>query len=145
MGLLESLSSTAKPIGLISIIKEILEPGKFNDGKNSVPFEFKLAPSGPRQLVDTYHGVYICVQYMLAVEVQRGSLFGQGMTESTEFIVEVPVIPHALHAATHHTIFRSGPQLSARTKGAVRTHTRSPSPPLAQRHGSPEQGFDMRV
>jgi hypothetical protein len=69
VGLLESLSSTMKPIGLISIAKEILPAGKFADGKTSVPFEFKLNPSGPRPLLDTYHGVYICVQYMLTVEV----------------------------------------------------------------------------
>ena len=109
VGLLESLSNTMKPIGLISLTKEILAPGKFADGKTSVPFEFKLSPSGPRPLLETYHGVYICVQYMLTIEVkpfplylpiifdlsiakvQRGSLFSQAMQESTEFIVEVPV------------------------------------------------------
>jgi hypothetical protein len=110
VGLLESLSSTMKPIGLISFTKEILAPGKFVDGKTSVPFEFKLNPSGPRRLLETYHGVYICVQYMLTIEVnhptcfsprkrvihvtmqvQRGSLFSQAMQEITEFIVEVPV------------------------------------------------------
>ena len=93
VGLLESLSSTMKPVSLISITKDILAPGKFQDGKTTIPFEFKLAPSGPRPLLDTYHGVYICVQYMITVEVQRGSLFGQAMKESTEFIVEVPVSP----------------------------------------------------
>jgi len=90
VGILESLSASIKPVGLVSYTKDVIGPGKFPDGKTSVPFEFKLAASGPRPLVETYHGVNICVQYMLSVEVQRGSIFGQTLQETTEFIVEVP-------------------------------------------------------
>ena len=134
VGLLESLSSTMKPVGLISLTKEVLAAGKFSDGKTSVPFEFKLNPSGPRPLLETYHGVYICVQYMLTIEVmlacvvpepilpitpakaqvQRGSLFSQGMQECTEFIVEVPVSLQESHLLSSHGMQHDSARFAAR-------------------------------
>ena len=45
---------------------------------------------GVPQLHETYHGVYINIQYTLVVDVIMGAL-KQNMKKSIEFIVEAPV------------------------------------------------------
>ena len=45
---------------------------------------------GVAQLHETYHGVYINIQYTLVVDVIMGAL-KQNMKKSIEFIVEAPV------------------------------------------------------
>jgi len=90
VGLFEAFSSNLKPIQLIVLSKEVKPSGKLGDGQIAIPFEFTLAPIAGKTLLDTYHGVYICVQYTLTVEVLKSGLFGQTMQETTEFIVEVP-------------------------------------------------------
>ena len=89
VGLFEAFASNLKPIPVVSLSKEVQPAGKLGDGKIAIPFEFTLQPSAQQTLFDTYHGVYICVQYTLTVEVLKSGLFGQTMTETTEFIVEV--------------------------------------------------------
>ncbi len=43
-----------------------------------------------QSLYDTYHGVYVNVQYMITVDMQRG-MMAKNMKKSKEFIVEVEV------------------------------------------------------
>mmetsp|Transcript_3977 Transcript_3977/g.7818 ORF Transcript_3977/g.7818 Transcript_3977/m.7818 type:complete len:302 (-) Transcript_3977:69-974(-) len=91
VGLFEAFSSNIKPASLMIVSVELLKPGKLGDGVSTIPFSFPLQPTTPtRPLLDTYHGVYICIQYTLTIDVAKSGLFGQPLHESTEFIVEVP-------------------------------------------------------
>ena len=91
VGVFEAFASNLKPVQLVALSKQVQPPGKLADGQIVIPFEFALTPAaGQKALFDTYHGVYICVQYTLTVEVLKSGMFGQTMTETTEFIVEVP-------------------------------------------------------
>lgn len=44
----------------------------------------------PQKLVETYHGVYVTITYMLTCTLQRRG-FSKSLTTELEFIVEVPV------------------------------------------------------
>lgn len=91
VGLFDAFSNSLKPASLMSVSVELLKPGKLGDGASTIPFSFPLQPSSNnRPLLDTYHGVYICIQYTLTVDMHKSGVFGQQAQESTEFIVEVP-------------------------------------------------------
>mmetsp|Transcript_74278 Transcript_74278/g.108929 ORF Transcript_74278/g.108929 Transcript_74278/m.108929 type:complete len:304 (+) Transcript_74278:57-968(+) len=107
VGLFEAFSSNFKPVQLIGLSKQVQPAGKLGDGRIVIPFEFTLLPAAQKQLLDTYHGVFICVQYTLTVEVLKSGMFGQTMTETTEFIVEVPNKTAAPQRCPAHFTFSS--------------------------------------
>ena len=66
----QTFASNIKPVPLVSLSKQVQPPGKLADGKIAIPFEFTIQPAAAQKaLFDTYHGVYICVQYTLTIEV----------------------------------------------------------------------------
>jgi hypothetical protein len=67
-----------------------LPAGKVGRGVTEFPFEFPLQAVQDR-LYDTYHGVYINVQYSVNIEIQRGLLQGSALQMSSEFIVQAPI------------------------------------------------------
>jgi len=67
------------------------KPGnKLPSGTTEIPFVFKLQGSGAKMLYETYHGVFINIQYFLKVEMKRG-LLAKDVEKSCEFIVEYSV------------------------------------------------------
>ena len=54
------------------------------------PFEFAVERLEGMQLYETYHGVFVNVQYAATVEVAR-SLLAKNLQKTLEFIVELPV------------------------------------------------------
>lgn len=59
------------------------------DGVTELPFEFKLEPLAGQQLQETYHGIYVNVQYLLTADLV-GSLLGRNLQEVLLFFVECP-------------------------------------------------------
>ncbi|KAK3699399.1 hypothetical protein QZH41_018556 [Actinostola sp. cb2023] len=55
---------------------------------NEIPFEIPLKPKGNKQLYETYHGVFVNVQYYLRCEMKR-SLLSKDLQCQAEFIVEM--------------------------------------------------------
>merc|ERR1719150_751037 len=66
---------------------DIKKPGKFTLGKTEIPFEFPLKALPGLKLAETYHGVYISVQYLITVEMTR-SMLAKNIKRSCEFIVK---------------------------------------------------------
>lgn len=64
------------------------EGGKLPAGTTEIPFEFLLKPASGQQLHDTYHGVYVNVQYVTNVTMPRGA-FAKDLSKSREFFVEL--------------------------------------------------------
>lgn len=89
VGLFEAFYNSIKPIQLLSYSVTISEGGKLPDGTTELPFEFPLEPLQGQQLYDTYHGVFVNIQYNLRCDMKRGIL-AKDMQKSLEFIVEVP-------------------------------------------------------
>lgn len=54
-----------------------------------LPFEFRLEPLAGQQLQETYHGIYVNVQYLITADL-TGSLLGRNLQEVLLFFVECP-------------------------------------------------------
>ncbi|XP_055938782.1 vacuolar protein sorting-associated protein 26C-like [Argiope bruennichi] len=87
VGILEAFYSSAKPVLLTSSIIEIAKPGKLPPGRTEIPFEIPLKPRTNRTLYETYHGVFISIQYYLKCEMKR-SLLNKDLQKLLEFIME---------------------------------------------------------
>lgn len=88
MGLFEAFYSSLKPQSLLSYTIEVCPAGKVTS-TTEFPFEFKLRPFDGKSLFETYHGVYVNVQYMMNVDMPRG-MMAKSLKKSLEFIVEIP-------------------------------------------------------
>ena len=71
---------------------EVAKPGKLPDGATEIPFEFKLEPLAGQKLYETYHGVFVNIQYQLRATCVRGFM-AKTLEKTLEFIVEVKVPP----------------------------------------------------
>mmetsp|Transcript_39359 Transcript_39359/g.92057 ORF Transcript_39359/g.92057 Transcript_39359/m.92057 type:complete len:306 (-) Transcript_39359:783-1700(-) len=89
VGLFEAFYSGAKPIVLLSWQQELAAAGKLAGGTSELPFAFTLNVDENEKLFETYHGVFINVQYCICVEVKRGML-AKSLKKQLEFVVEVP-------------------------------------------------------
>ncbi|XP_042213609.1 vacuolar protein sorting-associated protein 26C-like [Homarus americanus] len=87
-GLIESIVNSSKPISIINQSVEVVKSGKIPTGQTEIPFEIPLVPrSSSKVLYETYHGVYVTVQYSLRCDIKR-SLLAKDITKLQEFIVE---------------------------------------------------------
>jgi len=89
VGLFEAFYNSLKPITILDYNVDIQKQGKLKDGINEFPFEFKLEPLEGQQLYETYHGVYVNIQYLVKADLQR-PLFGKNLQRTLEFVVELP-------------------------------------------------------
>lgn len=92
VGIFEAFYNSVKPIQLVSCTLEIAGPGKMPAGRTEVPFEAILQPKPNRTLYETYHGVFINIQYTLRCDLKR-SFLTKDLQKVAEFIVESK-IPH---------------------------------------------------
>eukprot|EP01094_Clydonella_sp_ATCC50884_P022388 TRINITY_DN5124_c0_g1_i1.p1 TRINITY_DN5124_c0_g1~~TRINITY_DN5124_c0_g1_i1.p1 ORF type:complete len:297 (-),score=88.83 TRINITY_DN5124_c0_g1_i1:288-1178(-) len=89
VGLFEAFYNSLKPIKLVDYRIDVRKAGKVPDGVTEFAFEFKLEPLKDESLFETYHGVFVNVQYVLQVDIPR-SLLSKNLQKRLEFIVEVP-------------------------------------------------------
>lgn len=89
VGLFEAFYSTAKPITLLTWHADLAQAGKLAGGSSEFPFAFTLEATDSDKLFETYHGVFINVQYCLTAELRRGML-AKNLKRQLEFVVEVP-------------------------------------------------------
>ncbi|XP_041373081.1 vacuolar protein sorting-associated protein 26C-like isoform X2 [Gigantopelta aegis] len=87
VGLFEAFYNSLKPINLLNYNVEVAKPGKFPSGKTEIPFELPLRPKAGKSLYETYHGVFVSIQYCIRVEIKR-SLLNKDLQKQCEFIVE---------------------------------------------------------
>jgi len=87
VGIFEALYNSIKPLILIRNEFDIKKSGKFKAGTHEIPFEFPLKALPGLKLAETYHGVYISVQYLITVEMTR-SMLAKNIKRSCEFIVK---------------------------------------------------------
>ncbi|KAK6486119.1 vacuolar protein sorting-associated protein 26C [Huso huso] len=86
VGVFEAFYNSVKPIMLISSNIEVVKPGKFPGGKTEIPFEFPLHVKGNKVLYETYHGVFVNIQYTLRCDMKR-SLLAKDLSKTCEFMV----------------------------------------------------------
>ena len=66
---------------------DVAPSGKIPSGKTEIPFELPLKPRGSKTLYETYHGVFVNIQYMIRCDIKR-SFLAKDVSKSLEFIVE---------------------------------------------------------
>jgi len=88
VGLFEAFYNSLKPIQMLYVPVEVAKPGKLPDGTTEIPFEFKLEPLAGQKLYETYHGVFVNIQYQLRATCVRGFM-AKTLEKTLEFIVEV--------------------------------------------------------
>lgn len=87
VGMFEAFYNSLKPIQLLNYSVELAKPGRFPSGTTEIPFEMPLRAKGNRQLYETYHGVFVNIQYLVRVDMKR-SLLNKDLQKQCEFIVE---------------------------------------------------------
>ncbi|XP_075449877.1 vacuolar protein sorting-associated protein 26C isoform X2 [Ascaphus truei] len=86
VGVFEAFYNSVKPIQVINNTVEMLKPGKLPSGKTEIPFEFPLVMKSNKVLYETYHGVFVNIQYTLRCDMKR-SLLAKDLTKTCEFII----------------------------------------------------------
>lgn len=87
VGLFEAFYNSLKPIQLVNYNLELSKPGKMAKGAIEIPFEIPLKPKPGQKTYETYHGVFVNIQYILKCDMKRGT-FQKALSKSVEFIVE---------------------------------------------------------
>ena len=80
-----------QPIQLVHYTVEVAPAGKIPSGKTEIPFELLLKPRGNKTLHETYHGVFVNIQYTIHCDIKR-SFLSKDVNKSLEFIVEDKII-----------------------------------------------------
>lgn len=71
---------------------EIARPGRFSSGVTEIPFEAPIKPLLNKILYETYHGVFINIQYLLKAVIKRNFL-NKDIHKTLEFVIENKVSP----------------------------------------------------
>lgn len=87
VGLFEAFYNSLKPVQVLSVVLEVAPAGKLPAGTTELPFEIPLKAKESLKLYETYHGVFVNIQYTLKVDMQRPML-QKTLTKTIEFIIE---------------------------------------------------------
>ncbi|XP_015607610.1 Down syndrome critical region protein 3 homolog [Cephus cinctus] len=87
VGIFEAFYNSVKPIQLVQYTLDVAPLGKIPSGRIEIPFELPLKPRGSKSLYQTYHGVFVNVQYLIRCDIKR-SFLAKDVSKSLEFIVE---------------------------------------------------------
>ena len=87
VGRFEAFYNSLKPIHVLHQQLELVAPGKLPSGVTEIPFELPLRAKPNKKLYETYHGVFVNVQYTLFAEMKR-SFLSKDLQKEVEFIVE---------------------------------------------------------
>ncbi|ALC45131.1 CG4074 [Drosophila busckii] len=88
VGLFDALYNSVKPITLLQNSLELSAPGKLSAGNSEFHFELPLVcKKEPRRLYETYHGIFISINYQLKCDVKRNFL-GKSLQKVQQFCVQ---------------------------------------------------------
>ncbi|XP_074104101.1 vacuolar protein sorting-associated protein 26C [Cotesia typhae] len=87
VGIFEAFYNSVKPIQLVQYTIDVAPAGKIPNGKTEIPFELPLKPRGSKSLYETYHGVFVNIQYVIKCDIKR-SFLAKDVSKSLEFMVE---------------------------------------------------------
>lgn len=66
---------------------EIARPGRFPSGVTEIPFEAPVRPLLNKVLYESYHGVFINIQYLIKAVMKRNFL-SKDIHKMLEFVIE---------------------------------------------------------
>ncbi len=89
VGLFEAFYASIKPIELMVFDIDVAPAGKLPEGTTELPFEFQMTPVKGQRLFETYHGVYVNIEYRIDCDMPRPRM-QKNLRQSLEFMVEIP-------------------------------------------------------
>ena len=89
IGMFDAFAAAPKPIALLHAEIDLQQQAgqRIPRGSTPLPFEFVLRPLPGTQLFDTYHGVYVNVQYVLTASMSRG-VMQKAVSKQREILIE---------------------------------------------------------
>ncbi|XP_067647019.1 vacuolar protein sorting-associated protein 26C [Eurosta solidaginis] len=88
VGLFDAFYNSVKPITLLNNTLELDAPGKLTAGNSDFHFELPLVcKKEPRILYETYHGVFININYQLRCDVKR-SFLAKSLQKIQQFCIQ---------------------------------------------------------
>lgn len=89
VGILDSFSGTTKPIQLLANTVQLAAAGKLPQGFSELALEFPLVACVKEQktLFETYHGIFININYTIKCELRRNFL-SKSMQRSQQFVIQ---------------------------------------------------------
>lgn len=99
---------------------EVAPAGKIPNGKTEIPFELPLRPRGTKTLYETYHGVFVNVQYLIRCDIKR-SFLAKDVSKSLEFIVEDKAVKKQEKEPSKSINFKVMPESLQNTRDRERT------------------------
>lgn len=109
VGIFEAFYNSVKPIQLVQYTLDVAPSGKIPSGKTEIPFDLPLKPRGSKTLYETYHGVFVNIQYMIRCDIKR-SFLAKDVSKSLEFIVEDKTSPKLSNEQTKAVPFKIMPE-----------------------------------
>lgn len=88
---------------------DVAPSGKIPSGKTEIPFDLPLKPRGSKTLYETYHGVFVNIQYMIRCDIKR-SFLAKDVNKSVEFMVEDKVCPKLVNEQIKPVPFKIMPE-----------------------------------
>lgn len=89
VGLFEAFYASIKPIELMVFNIDVAPAGKLPEGTTELPFEFQMTPVKGQRLFETYHGVYVNIEYRIDCDMPRPRM-QKNLRQNLEFMVEIP-------------------------------------------------------
>uniref|UniRef100_A0A1B0CDV2 Vacuolar protein sorting-associated protein 26C n=1 Tax=Lutzomyia longipalpis TaxID=7200 RepID=A0A1B0CDV2_LUTLO len=119
VGIFEAFYNSVKPIQLLNLQLELAPAGKLPAGRTDFSFEFPLVcRKEPRILYETYHGVFVNINYMLRCEIRR-SFLAKSVQKQQEFMIQYKPKEKPLGNEVHFTISPETLQKSAKERISI--------------------------
>lgn len=90
IGIIDNLASSTRPFSIMREEISVCPPGNMPNGVTEIPFQFAVTGSSGQSLLESYHGVFINVVYLIKVNCDRG-VMKKNVSREIEFIIEVPM------------------------------------------------------
>ncbi|XP_059622786.1 vacuolar protein sorting-associated protein 26C [Phlebotomus argentipes] len=119
VGIFEAFYNSVKPIQLLNLQLELSPPGKLPSGRTDFSFELPLVcRKEPRILYETYHGVFVNINYMLKCEMRR-SFLAKSVQKQQEFMIQYKPSHKESGNEVHFTISPETLQKSAKERISI--------------------------
>lgn len=87
-GIFDQFSNSIKPFTLLNSSIQLAAAGKLPQGFSELAFEFPLTcAKEPKILYETYHGIFIKINYMIKCEIKR-SFLAKTVQNSQQFVIQ---------------------------------------------------------
>lgn len=88
VGIIEAFTNSVKPIQLLNVTVPLAGAGRLPQGISELAFEFPLAcTKEPKKLYETYHGIFINVNYVIKCDVKR-SFLAKSVQKVQQFVIQ---------------------------------------------------------